>query len=120
MEAPSVRKWLPMADRIPLVTIPVFLAGLALSRWTPLRIVTPWWIALVIGAVLGVVGLWLLLPVWRRPVDTSLRAAAGFLIAYFGLAVLTNTWWPILLILPALAGVVRWRAVRIQTGHRQP
>jgi hypothetical protein len=31
-----------------------------------------------------------------------------------------NSVWPLAMLLPALIFLVRWRAVRIQTGHEPP
>ena len=94
--------------------------GISLSLWTPLRIVSIWWIAAVCGAALGAAGAWTLIRVWDRFADGDLGVVGALLITYTGASLIVNTWWPLLLIPALLAGIVRWRAVQIQTGHRQP
>ena len=107
-------------DRIPLALVPFLIAGVVLSIWVPLRIFGSWWVGLVAGAVVGIVAIWAIVPVARRSAADDLRLAGGLLAAYAALTLAANTWWPIFLLIPAVAGIIRWRAVRVQTGHRQP
>jgi hypothetical protein len=97
-----------------------FAAGILLHLWRPVRILPEWWIALLIGVLLGVGALSLALPaIWGTAVsEERLQAAAG--LAYLGGALGANSAWPIALLLPALVLVIRWRAILIQTGRRPP
>ena len=94
--------------------------GISLSLWTSLRIISAWWIADVCGAALGAAGAWALTRVWDRSAETDPAVATALLIVYAGASLIANTWWPLLLLPALLAGIIRWRAVQIQTGRRQP
>ncbi len=107
-------------NRILLLLAIALVAGIALSLWSPLRIVSSWWVAAVCGTALGAAGGWTLSRTWDREAHTDLGVAGALVTVYAGAALIANTWWPIILLPVVLAGIVRWRAVQIQTGRRQP
>ena len=112
----SQGRWHPefvTRDRIHLI-FPLFVvAGIVLHFISPARLLPEWWMGLAVGlplvaaggAVLGVAE-----GRWAKP--------AGALVASVGVGFAVNSIWPIALLLPALVLAARWRAVRVQTGHR--
>jgi hypothetical protein len=108
------------ADKIPLATLPFLAGGILVDLWRPLRVFDSWGVAVAAGAVLVVAGTALIVPARRSSAAADRRLAGGLLAAYAGISLVANTWWPIIFLIPALAAVIRWRAVQVQTGRRPP
>ncbi len=107
-------------DRLPLALVPFLLGGITLSFWLPLEVFPERWIGMVAGLVALVAGMTLIVRSGARSAADDLQGAAGLLLGYVGVSLAFNSWWPVLALVPALIGIVKWRAVRIQTGRRQP
>lgn len=108
----------PAAVRRALWTLPVtYAAGVALHLWIPLRLL-PWWIlAVPLGATILVASKPLLFPSPRRSPDG--RTLAGAAVAYAGAALLVNSLWPLVLLVPAVSFAVRWGSPR-RAGDEAP
>lgn len=108
------------ADKIPLAALPFLAAGILVDLWRPIRVFSSWGVAVAVGAVLVVAGAALIVPARRSSAAADRRLAGGLLLAYAGISLVANTWWPIFFLIPGLAAVIRWRAVQVQTGRRPP
>ena len=100
-------------DRVHLVFPPFALAGLLLHAAAPARLLPEWWMGVAAGLPVIAAGIAVALVAegrWALP--------AGTLVASLGFGIAVNSIWPIALMLPAAILAIRWRAVRVQTGHR--
>jgi hypothetical protein len=109
-------RWQPgfvTRDRIHLVFPPFVVAGIVLHLVSPARLLPEWWMGLAVGLPLVAAGVAILIVAEGR-----WAAPAGALVASVGVGFAVNSVWPIALLLPAVVLAIRWRAVRVQTGHR--
>jgi hypothetical protein len=92
---------------------PFVVAGVVLHLIRPARLLPDWWMGVAIGLPLVAGGVAIALVAdhrWAKP--------AGAVVASAGAGFAVNSVWPLVLLLPALVLAVRWRVVRVQTGHR--
>ncbi len=109
-----------MADlRIQWAYAPFLLGAVAIHLAAPRRLFGTWWPAILLaGAALAAAAI-LIGAALRNEHRRNLLLFAPPL-AFPLLAGALDSVWPLALLLPALIFVVRWRAVRIQTGHEPP
>jgi hypothetical protein len=109
-----------MADlRIQWAYVPFLLAAIVIQLAAPRRLFGRWWPAIVLAGA-ALIGAAILIR--RALADDGRRRLLLFAppLAFPMLAGCLDSVWPLAMLLPALIFVVRWRAVRIQTGHEPP
>jgi len=105
-------------DRIYLALVPFFALGVVIQVWNPRRVLACWCLAIPIGMLLLIAAVLVAIPVRRRGSANSWGPPVVF--AYLAASALVNSMWPLVMLLPALILVIKWRAVQVQTGRRPP
>ena len=104
--------------KVLLLFVPFFGAGVLLHLWKPIELLGNRWVASALGIAL--VGAAVVLAFWAGGAGSAVRLQSAAALGYLGAAFIVDSVWPIALLLPALAFIIRWRAVTVQTGRRQP
>jgi hypothetical protein len=103
-------------DALYLWLLPFFAGGVALHLWQPQRLLPCICAAIPAGLALLLLAVLLGMPVVRGKTSEWGPAVVA---VYVAAALFLNSLWPLALLIPALAAMIRWRAVRVQTGHRR-
>jgi hypothetical protein len=107
-----------MPDRLYFTLIPFFAAGVALHIWDPRRVLPCWCMAIPLGILLLTAAALLVIP--ARKEQTTSAWGPPLVLAYLAATALMNSLWPLVMLLPALILIVKWRAIQVQTGRRPP
>ena len=114
---------MPADLRIQWAHLPFMAAAVVVEVLAPRRLFGAWWMGAVLAALAAAVALALSLPALRERSASGKASRRLVLVPPLGyplLAGAVNSVWPLAVMLPAGIFLIRWRAVRIQTGHEAP
>ncbi len=104
-----------MNDRLQWFYLPAFAVGVGLHLAQPVHLVPSFRIGAIVASCVAVTAVIIGIPAIGRQAPRQMGIA--FLLLYVAASFALNSVWPLALLLPLFAFMVRWRAVQKQTGR---